>query len=491
MLDEPFDEAAEQAVLGSILLNYKILQKIGTILEVDEFYKESHRAIFQAMLDLDNKNIPIDTVSLVSRLRQLDFFAVAGGASYLMDLGRRVPSSLNARFYVDIVKTKAAQRKLIQFGREIIRDAMGEVEDIAALIDLIAGKSLNLSISGLRNGVVPLWKALSETIDITKKLSTTAQEGNLAGVPSGFHELDAKTNGWQRGELIILAARPGMGKTAFALNILQNAGNKQNPFPSIFFSLEMTKTQLAARIWSSEARVNSHNLRSGNLSDLEWDKLWAGIEKIKHMPIFIDDTPALSIAEMMRKCRQLKHEHDIQLVVVDYLQLMTASTSGKYSSREQQISEISRTLKVLAKELNVPVIALSQLNRGVESRTDKRPMLSDLRESGAIEQDADVIIFLYREDYYAQMKGENDENDENISLSSDSQSITEIIIAKNRSGPTGKIEVNFEKEYTLFSNIGSGIPPLTDMDIPESFEMEDSGEFLMIDDDNDDDDMPI
>ncbi len=461
-------------MLGSLLLEPRAMQDVGNSLTPEDFFMESHRCIFRAMLAADNKSTPLDSVLVLKKLRELDLLEAAGGGAYLVQLSSSVPTAANVKHYAAIVKEKALQRSVLEFALKIAQESRGELEDIATFIDDVAQGALGLSTGGMGTKTVHIADALAPAVSMAEKLSSQKTRHAVTGVPTGFHGLDKKTAGWQPSDLIILAARPGMGKTAFALNMLVNAAkDKRKSTPGVIFSLEMSKEQLATRLWCAEARVPMEKIRTGDLDDKVWNRLWNGVVSLKELPIFIDDTPALPIAEMMRKCRQLKHEHDIGIIMVDYLQLMTASAVGKNASREQQISEISRNLKALAKELAVPVIALSQLNRGVESRTDKRPMLSDLRESGAIEQDADIITFLYRDDYYEQMKG-NAPGDAPMMppgagpppdqpvRSGDGTSLTEVLIAKHRSGPTGKVELNFHAPYTLFTNPNPDGPPPPD-----------------------------
>ena len=465
---QPHDAGAERSVLGALLLEPRVIQDVGNKLKPEDFYLESHRAIFRAMLAIDEDGKPIDSVLVLMKLRELDLVETAGGGGYLSRLSTAVPTAVNVGFYVDIVRSKSAQRQVLAFATEIGHEARGEIGDVARFVDDVAQKALQLSTAGMVPSVVPLGDALKPAIDLAEKLSSQTNRGAITGVPSGFRMLDKKTAGWQPSDLIIIAARPGMGKTAFALNMLVNAAkDRRHGKAGVIFSLEMSKEQLATRLWCAEARVPMERIRTGDLDDKVWRRLYDGVVALKDLPIFIDDTAAIPITEMMRKCRQLKHEHDIGIVMVDYLQLMSATAATRTAGREQQISEISRSLKQLAKELNVPVIALSQLNRGVESRTDKRPMLSDLRESGAIEQDADIITFLYREDYYEQMKGNapgavSDGDGPKPPRAADGASITEVILAKHRSGSTGKVDLNFFGPYTLFTDLDPPGPPPPD-----------------------------
>lgn len=463
----PHDDEAERAVVGSVFVDPDVLRDVGNILDPEDFYRESHRAIFRAFLDLENARIPIDSISVRQRLAERDELATVGGAAYLVEVSQQVPTVVNVTHYATLVRSKSQLRQVMTFGRSLVQTSMSEVEDVPRFVDEMAQSALALSTVGVDKSVVPLREALETSIDHVEKIATRRRKSAVTGTPSGFHALDKVTSGWQPSDLIILAARPGMGKTAFALNMLVNAAkDRWNPTPGVVFSLEMSKEQLATRLWCAETQVPIESLRSGALDARTWERLYDSVSRMREYPVFIDDTAALPIAEMMRKCRQLKHEHDIGIVIVDYLQLMTASAASMKASREQQISEISRNLKALAKEIHVPVIALSQLNRGVESRTDKRPMLSDLRESGAIEQDADIIVFLYRDDYYQQMKGEAPGSESGAPTSSApaarGASTTEIIIAKHRSGSTGRIEVDFFAPYTLFANKVHDQPPPPD-----------------------------
>jgi replicative DNA helicase len=467
----PFDEAAEQALLGAVLFDPEVLRAVGSLVGVEDLYLESHRAIYRAMLDLEASNTAIDTVTLAQVLRERDEYTLIGGGSYLVTLGGAVPTASNAAIYAKLIREKSALRAVIAFARQAISDASGQVEKVPELLDQVAQRALALSMRGGQSNLVSISQALSQAIQRVQLLEADGgRNAGVTGVPSGFHALDRMTAGWQKGDLVILAARPGMGKTAFALNALSNAAiDRRGPVPGVIFSLEMPREQLAMRMWSFTSGVQMEKLKSGRV-DADWSKLWPAVTTLHNAPIFIDDTPSLPVAEMMRKCRQLKREHNIGIVMVDYLQLMRGSSTRRDANREQEISEISRSLKAIAKELEVPVIALSQLNRGVESRTDKRPMLSDLRESGAIEQDADIIIFLYRDDYYEQLKGGTKDAkapQKPTRWNDDDHSTTEVIIAKHRSGATGKVEVMFQKSLTRFTNMHTDVPPPpTDADAP-------------------------
>ena len=463
--DVPHDDMAEKAVIGAVFFDPSVLRDVGNMLKPEDFYRESHRALFATFLDLENTRQPIDGVTVRNRLLERGELDLVGGSSHIVELSRAAPTAANAPSYARIVKERSQQRLVLQFARSVERSARGEMEDVGRFVDEMVQEASKLSTGGIDQSVVPLADALQVALEQVENATKSKRGGAVTGVPSGFHALDKMTSGWQPSDLIILAARPGMGKTAFALNMLVNAAkDRYSPMPGVVFSLEMSKEQLATRLWCAETRVSLSALRDGSLATPAYERLFDGLTRMKDYPVFIDDTAALPIAEMMRKCRQLKHEHDIGIIMVDYLQLMTASAASQRASREQQISEISRNLKALAKELHVPVIALSQLNRGVESRTDKRPMLSDLRESGAIEQDADIIVFLYREDYYLQMKGEAPGGVELEAPRPAAQgaSTTEVLIAKHRSGSTGRVELDFFAPYTLFANKHYDQPPPPD-----------------------------
>lgn len=467
----PQDVEAERAVLGSILLQPGILRELGTSLDGNDFHLESHRLIFLAMADLERSGRAVDQLVLISRLRELGQLEIAGGMAYIAGLAGTVPHAEYWTHYVTILRSKRSLRDLIGVTRDLHSSALGPVENAAALLDEAARRTLELSLKGSTSSVVSLGTALSGYVD-QMSLHASAGEHGLVGVPSGFYRLDAMTQGWQPGNLIIIAARPGMGKTAFALNLATNAAQAAKPVGSLIFSLEMSSAEIAGRVLSYSTRIPMKNLRGGNVGN-DWSKVYGQMEALSALNIFVDDTPALSISEMMRKCRQYKQQHDIGLVIVDYLQLMQGSSTRKDILREQVIAEISRSLKALAKELGIPVIALSQLNRGVEARTNKRPMLSDLRESGAIEQDADIIVFLYRDYYYAQLEASKNnakpapgaaksfKQAGNASVDS-----AEVIVAKHRAGETGTIELQFYSTYTLFANNESDDPGPTDADMP-------------------------
>lgn len=470
------DEQAEQALIGVLLQRPDAMRDAAQGLTADDFYYEKHRLLYSAIHALDEARQAIDTVTVVAHLARHSLLEAAGGPAYISRLRNDVPSIANAASYVGIVQDYSLRRRVVAAAREISRSASEESEVASALADNAVSSFMSLALSGSRSSVKPIQEPLKELIQQIEEQMSAEKKGALSGVPSGFFVLDKKTNGWQRGDLIILAARPGMGKTAFALNLLVNAAaDKRGPTAGVIFSLEMGATQLAGRILSSMARVPSDRMRSGELSDRQLDSLYETVTMLKDLPIFIDETPSISISELSRKCRQLKHEHNLGFILIDYLQLMSGSTSSKISNREQEISDISRRLKALARELECPVIALSQLNRAVEQRADKRPMLSDLRESGAIEQDADIIVFLYRQIYYDRLtnKGGDDARGggggpggapvERVEMmpSRDGDD-AEVIIAKHRSGETGTVMLTFHESFTLFTNRVGDAPPLPD-----------------------------
>lgn len=427
---------AEMSILGGILLENEAINRVLDILVPDDFYRESHRKIMRAMIELNDHREPCDLVTLTTILKKRGELEEVGGGAYLATLVDFVPTAANIAYYGRIVKEKAIARNLIRAATDIVTEGYDEQAEIEELLDKAQKTIFEISENRVKTPYFQLNAILKDTIKHIGDLYERKE--HTTGVPTGFLDLDEKTAGFQRSDLIIIAGRPSMGKTAFALNIAQYASLYAEPrCPVAIFSLEMSKEQLVTRLLCSEARVDASRLRTGHLLDGEWEKVMRGAEKLFEAEIFIDDTPAISVLEMRAKARRLKAEHNIGMIVVDYLQLMRGS--GSPESRQQEISEISRSLKALAKELSVPVVALSQLNRGLESRTDKRPMMSDLRESGAIEQDADVIMFVYRDEVY------NKDNP-------DVRGKAEIIIGKQRNGPIGTVNLTFLGEYTRFEN---------------------------------------
>jgi len=432
----PQNIEAEQAVLGSILLKADTFGKVLEIIRPEDFYKDGHRLIFEVMIDLFEKNEPQDVLTVSNLLRDTNRLEEAGGATYLATLTSIVPVTSNISSYAKIIREKSILRKLIEVNTDIAARCYEEQNDIDILVDQaeqaifdIAGKKSSQNFTSIKS-IVPEAFATVERLYQRKELIT--------GVPTGYIDIDRMTAGLQPSDLIIIAARPSMGKTSFAMNIAQNAALVEKTGVAVF-SLEMSKEQLVMRLLSSAGRIDSQRIRTGKLQEGDWKKLTRAVGMLSEAPIFIDDTPAISVLEMRAKVRRLAAQHDIGLIIVDYLQLMRGR--GPIENRTQEISEISRSLKALAKEHNVPVIALSQLNRGLESRTDKRPMMSDLRESGAIEQDADVICFIYRDEVY----NKSEDNPE--------RGIAEIIIGKQRNGPTGVTRLTFIKEFTMFENM--------------------------------------
>lgn len=433
----PHNIDAEQSVLGSILLKDDGFINVNEVISAGDFYRESHRLIFSAMAALFERSEPHDLVTLTSYLKDANQLETIGGASYLASLTSIVPVTANIQSYARIIKQKATLRNLINASSDIANRCFEEQDDVDHLVDNaeqtifeIAGNKSSTVFTSL-NSIIP------ESFKMIEKLSERKEM--ITGVPTGYTELDKMTAGLQASDLVILAGRPSMGKTAFALNIAQHAALVDKTGVAVF-SLEMSKEQLAMRLLSSVGRIDSQAVRTGRLRNEDWAPLSRAVGMLSEAPIFIDDTPALSIAEMRSKIRRLASHNDIGLIMIDYLQLMRGRN---LENRTQEISEISRSLKALAKEHNVPVLALSQLNRGLESRTDKRPMMSDLRESGAIEQDADVICFIYRDEVY------------NKSEDNPDRGIAEIIIGKQRNGPTGVTRLFFKKEFTMFENLSS------------------------------------
>ena len=431
----PHDLEAEQAIIGSMLTDRDAVISAIEILKEEDFYREDNKAIYTAILNLYNRAEPIDIITVKSELESMGKFEQVGGLEYLAELPEKVPTTANAMKYIKIVEEKSTLRRLIKTANEIIELGYSPTEDVEDIMEGAEKKIFNIMQEKNQKGYAPIKDVLVESFTKLEELYNRKQL--ITGVPSGFTELDYRTAGFHGSELILIAARPAMGKTAFALNIATNAAVKAN-VPVAVFSLEMSKEQLVNRILCSESMVDSNKVRTGKLEEDDWTKLAGAIGPLSEAEIFIDDTPGINITEIRAKCRKLKLEKNIGMVVIDYLQLIQGSNK-RGGSREQEISEISRSLKILAKELDVPVIALSQLSRAAEQRPDHRPMLSDLRESGAIEQDADIVMFLYRDDYYNQ--------------DSEKKDIAEIIIAKHRGGSTGTVELLWLGSYTKFVNL--------------------------------------
>ena len=431
----PHDVEAEQAVLGSMLTDQDAVVDAIEVLKAEDFYREDDKYVYEAMCNLYIRGEPVDIITVKSELTSMQKFEEVGGIEYLATLPDKVPLVANADKYIKIVEEKAILRKLIKAAEEIQGLGYEQGEEIDNIMDQSEKKIFDIMQGKNQKGYTPIKDVLVETFADLEKLYN--QKEPITGIPTGFTDLDYKTAGLHESDLILVAARPAMGKSAFALNIASYAAVNAKK-PVVIFNLEMSKSQLVNRILCSEAMVDSNKIRTGKIDEEDWVKLATALGPLSEAPIYIDDTPGISMAEIRAKCRKLKIEKDIGLIVIDYLQLITGS-GKKNASREQEISEISRSLKILAKELNVPVIALSQLSRAAEARQDHRPMLSDLRESGAIEQDADIVMFIYRDDYY--------------NPDSEKKNIAEIILAKHRAGSTGTVELLWMGNYTKFANL--------------------------------------
>ncbi|HZH55308.1 MAG TPA: replicative DNA helicase [Sphingobacteriaceae bacterium] len=433
----------EEAVLGALMLEKNALTEVIDILKPETFYVEAHQRIFEAIYSLFQKNSPIDLLTVISELRNLGSLELVGGAYYITQLTDRVVSAANIEFHARIISQKYIQRELIKVSTEIINHAYDDTTDIFDLLDHAEKSLFDIAQNNLRRDTRKVDDIMREAVQTLEALRDKTD--SLTGVPSGFTALDRITSGWQPSDLVIIAARPAMGKTAFVLSCARNAA-VQHDKPVAVFSLEMSSVQLVNRLISGETEIEQEKLRRGKLEDHEWEQLHARIGKLSAAKLLIDDTPALNIFEFRAKCRRLKAQHDIQLVIVDYLQLMHGKNDGKGGNREQEIGSISRSLKSVAKELNIPVIALSQLSRAVENRpgASKKPMLSDLRESGSIEQDADMVLFLYRPEYYGL-----DETEDGRSTAG----LGEVIIAKHRNGETGTVPLRFIGKYVKFTDL--------------------------------------
>ena len=432
----PNDIEAEQAVLGSMLTDKDAVISAIEVLKKEDFYREDNKAIYEAMINLYNRPEPIDIITVKDELLSIGKFDVVGGLEYLADLPEKVPTTANVEKYIRIVEEKSILRSLIKTSNELITLGYDETQEVNSVMDQAEKKVFDLMQNRNQTGYSQIRDVLVDSFAQLEKLYN--QKEGITGVPSGFADLDLRTAGFHNSELIILAARPAMGKTALALNMATNAATKSD-VPVLLFSLEMSKEQLVNRVLCSEAMVDSNKLKTGKIEENDWVKIVEALGPLSEAEMYIDDTAGISIGEIRAKARKLKLEKNIGLIIIDYLQLIQGSGNRRNGSREQEISEISRSLKILAKELDIPVIALSQLSRAAEQRSEHRPMLSDLRESGSIEQDADIVMFLYRDDYY---------NEE-----SESKNIAEVIIAKNRSGSTGTAEILWMSNYTKFANI--------------------------------------
>ena len=426
---------AERSVIASMLMNKDAIVNAMEILQKEDFYHQQYGIVFETMVELFSASLPVDFVTLVDKLKSKDVPKEVSSVEFIRELFEGMTISVNAKHYAKIVKENAIKRKLIRIIENIENECYAGKESLENILDKTEHDVFALLSHRTSGEYIPIRQIVINALEKIERASK--QKGAVTGIPTGFIDLDYRTAGLQPSDLILVAARPSMGKTAFVLNIAQYVAFHEN-MCTVIFSLEMSKEQLVNRLFSMEAKVDAQTLRTGKLSDADWEKLVEGAGVIGDSKLIIDDTPGISIAELRSKCRKYKLEHDLKLIIIDYLQLM--SGSGRSSeSRQQEISDISRSLKALARELNVPVIALSQLSRAVEQRPDRRPMLSDLRESGAIEQDADVVMFIYRDDYY--------------NKDTDLKGISEIIISKQRNGPVGTINLAWFPQYTKFANL--------------------------------------
>ena len=432
----PHNIDAEQAVIGAMFINDDAIHTCLQILRPNDFYREDHRTIFECMMSMHLKNEPVDLVTVSETLFRTNMMEKAGGPALVNRLSNTVPTAANVSYYTNIVREKAELRNLIYAATEIAGKAYEGAEDVTSIIEEAEKKIMEIGSRQSTRGITSLNTVVMETISHFENLYNA--KGQLLGIPTCFRDVDNMISGLQPSDLILVAARPSMGKTAFTLNIATNVAIK-NKRPVAFFSLEMSANQLMMGIISSLAGVNAQQARTGQIDDDGWAKVMQTASGIYDCPLFIDDTPGINIMDLRTKARRIKSEHGLDLIIIDYLQLMQGRSNSE--GRQQEVSEISRSLKALARELDVPIITLSQLNRGVEARTIKKPMLSDLRESGSLEQDADIVMFLYREDYY--------------NPDTDRVNITDLIIAKHRNGPIGEVNLFFNKQFTRFENFTS------------------------------------
>jgi replicative DNA helicase len=432
----------EQVVLGAMMLEKEALNDTINIITKDSFYDPRHQFIYGAMHDLFASTKPVDLITVTDRLQKNGELEAAGGVAYIAQLTNRVASSAHIEFHARIIAEKFIKRELIKVSSEIIRDSYDDTFDVFDLLNKAESNLFQIAESNMTKQASTMQNIVGDAIAEIEKARNNPD--GISGTPSGFHDLDKITSGWQKSDMIVIAARPGMGKTALVLSMARNTAVDYNMGVAVF-SLEMSAVQLVKRLIAGEARIDSEKLRKGNLADHEFQQLHSRITALSAAPIFIDDTPAISIFDFRAKCRRLKAQHDIQLVIIDYLQLMSAKDGKGSGNREQEISNISRSIKEIAKELNIPIIALAQLSRSVEQRGgDKKPILSDLRESGAIEQDADIVSFIYRPDYYGIVKDDDGNSNHGIG---------EIIIAKHRNGKTDRVRLRFVPEYARFENL--------------------------------------
>lgn len=429
----PYNLEAEQSVIGSMLIDKTAISRVVEVLKGDDFYRDSHKVIFSAIFELYQKDTPIDMITLLEHLRSAEKLEASGGITYISEISNSIPSTANLSSYIKIVEDKATLRKLIRASTEIIENCYNKQDDVEAVMDLAEQKVFNISEKKNAGDFEPMNTVLERGFLEIERIFNN--KGETTGISSGFPELDDKTAGFQKGDMILIAARPSMGKTTFALNLAEYAALRQGKSVAVF-SLEMSKEQLSYKLLCSEANVDMSKLRHGDLEDRDWENIAKASGPLAAAKIFIDDTAGTSVMDMRSKCRKLKMEHGIDMIVIDYLQLMTGSNT---ESRQQEVSEISRSIKALAKEMQCPVIALSQLSRAPEQRTDHRPMLSDLRESGSIEQDADLVMFLYRDEYY------NEETED--------KNVAELIIAKQRNGPVGTVKLAWIGQFSKFARL--------------------------------------
>jgi replicative DNA helicase len=437
----PHNLEAEKCVLGAVLINNHAFNQATEVIDSGDFFRDAHRRIFDRMVSLSERSLPIDLVTLKDELFRAGDLDDVGGPAYISSLMDGVPRSANIEHYARIVKERSTLRKLIQSANDVLGRAYDAEEDADLLLDEAERSIFQIAENRMRSGFVKVGDLVDAGYQLIEKLQ--AQRGLVTGVPSGFVELDEMTSGFQNSDLVIVAARPAMGKTSFVLNMALNAAVEANKSVGIF-SLEMSKEQLFMRMLTSEARVDAHRFRGGFLGEQDYARLVDAFARLHDAKVFIDDTASIGILEMRAKCRRLKMEHGLDMIVVDYLQLMQGR--GRFESRQQELASISRALKIMAKELEIPILALSQLSRATETRADHRPQLSDLRESGALEQDADVVMFIFREEMYL-VDGERNP---------DTEGIAEIIIGKQRNGPTGTAKLAFLKQYTRFENLAPG-----------------------------------
>ncbi len=431
----PHSIEAEQSVIGAMIMDKDAIVAASEILTEEDFYSKQYGALFEAMVELNDEGKPVDTVTLLDRLREKDVPPEVSSLEFIRELLNTLPTSAHIKNYANIVAEKAMLRRLIKLNEEIANTCYVGKDSLENILEDTEKRVFNLVQRRNTDSFVPIRQVVMNAMDQIEKASKN--KGSVTGIATGFIDLDYRTAGMQPSDLVLIAARPSMGKTAFVLNIAQHVAFKLEQTVAIF-SLEMSKEQLVNRLFSLESKVDAQKLRTGNLSDNDWEKLIETAGVIGKSNLIIDDTPGITIGEMRSKCRKYKLEYDLKMIIIDYLQLMSGS-GGRNDSRQQEISDISRSLKALARELGVPVLALSQLSRAVEQRPDHRPMLSDLRESGAIEQDADVVMFIYRDDYY--------------NKDTEKKGIAEIIVAKQRNGPIGTIELVWLPEYTKFANM--------------------------------------